>query len=153
MEIEITESLVGSGSDDLLCWLGEFHLAGFQIAIDDFGTGTSTLARLRDIPARKIKLDRAFVTPLPNDEGACTVCRTALDMVHGLGKISLAEGVENTMQLSYLDSLGCSMGQGFLWARPMAEMNIIGWWPTAGRDPNWRGRRNETLERSCVLSN
>lgn len=128
IELEITESLVGSGGDEFLRWLAELAAAGFEIAIDDFGTGTSTLARLREIPAATIKLDRAFVTPLPHDERARTVCRTALDMVRGLGKKSLAEGVEYPAQAAYLNALGCGIGQGFLWARPMAERDLLSWW-------------------------
>lgn len=128
IELEITESLVGAGGDDFHRWLAELAAAGFEIAIDDFGTGTSSLARLREIPAGKIKLDRAFVTALPHDADARTVCRTALDMVRGLGKMPLAEGVEQASQAVFLDSLGCVMGQGFLWARPMAERDLMAWW-------------------------
>ena len=94
------------------------------------------------IPAQKIKLDRAFVQPLPHDEDARTVCRTALDMVHGLGKLSLAEGVEHPAQAHYLWSLGCGLGQGFLWGRPMAEANLVTWWQAAGIGKSgnlWRG--------------
>jgi EAL domain-containing protein (putative c-di-GMP-specific phosphodiesterase class I) len=128
IELEITESLAGDGGDDFQRWLTDLSSAGFRIAIDDFGTGTSTLARIRDIPAHKIKLDRAFVTPLPHDEAACTTCRSALDLVHGLGKTSLAEGVEYPAQAAYLGALGCSMGQGYLWAKPMPEKALVAWW-------------------------
>ncbi|MGE5467626.1 MAG: EAL domain-containing protein [Ignavibacteria bacterium] len=128
IELEITESLAGDGGQDFMDWLTDLSSAGFRIAIDDFGTGTSTLARIRDIPAHKIKLDRAFVTPLPHDAAACTTCRSALDLVHGLGKTSLAEGVEYPAQASYLSALGCSMGQGYLWARPMPEKDLVAWW-------------------------
>jgi EAL domain-containing protein (putative c-di-GMP-specific phosphodiesterase class I) len=128
IELEITESIVGDSGDDFLAWLTDLSSAGFRIAIDDFGTGTSTLARIRDIPAHKIKLDRAFVTPLPHDEAACTTFRSALDLVHGLGKTSLAEGVEYAAQAAYLNALGCAMGQGYLWARPMPERDLVAWW-------------------------
>ncbi|HEX8987097.1 MAG TPA: EAL domain-containing protein [Rhodocyclaceae bacterium] len=128
LELEITESLVGSSGADFLDWLTDLSTAGFRIAIDDFGTGTSTLARIREIPAHKIKLDRAFVTPLPHDEAACTTCRSALDLVHALGKTSLAEGVEYPAQANYLSALGCTMGQGYLWARPMPEKDLVAWW-------------------------
>ncbi len=128
IELEITESLAGSGGTEFLDWLADLSSAGFRIAIDDFGTGTSTLARIHDIPAHKIKLDRAFVTPLPHDEAACTTCRSALDLVHQLGKMSLAEGVEHPAQATYLSTLGCTMGQGYLWARPMPEKDLVAWW-------------------------
>jgi EAL domain-containing protein (putative c-di-GMP-specific phosphodiesterase class I) len=128
LELEITESLAGDGGNDFRNWLTDLSSAGFRIAIDDFGTGTSTLARIHSIPAHKIKLDRAFVTPLPHDEAACTTCRSALDLVHGLGKTSLAEGVENGAQAAWLGALGCSMGQGYLWARPMPEKDLVAWW-------------------------
>lgn len=132
IEIEITESLAGHGGKDFMRWLNELAAAGFPIAIDDFGTGTSTLARLRDIPASKIKLDRAFVTPLPDDQAACAVCRTALDMVHTLRKQSLAEGVETPAQAAFLSAIGCTLGQGYLWGRPMPQKDLIRWWGMDG---------------------
>ncbi len=128
IELEITESLAGSGGNDFMRWLADLSAAGFQIAIDDFGTGMSTLARISEIPAGKIKLDRAFVTPLPDNEAAHAVCRTALNLVHALGKKSLAEGVEQVSQAHCLSALDCALGQGFLWARPMAERDLIAWW-------------------------
>ena len=128
IELEITESLVGSGSGEFLRSLADVAAAGFRIVIDEFGTGTSSLARIREISAGKIKLDRAFITRLPNDQTACTMCRMALDLVHGLGKKSLAYGVERHEQAAYLSSLGCTLGQGFLWARPMSADDLVAWW-------------------------
>ncbi|MBI4987165.1 MAG: EAL domain-containing protein [Rhodocyclales bacterium] len=128
IELEISESMVGAGSWEFLGSLAEIAAAGFHIAIDEFGTGSSSLARIREISAGKIKLDRAFVTRLPDDQTACTMCRMALDLVHGLGKTSLAYGIERPEQAIYLGALGCAYGQGYYWASPMSESDLIDWW-------------------------
>lgn len=131
IEIEITESLVGNGGEEFLRWLADLSSAGFHIAVDDFGTGASSLARICEVPAHKIKLDRNFIGSLPHDVSARAVCRSALDMLHSLGKKSLAEGVELAAQATYLGALDCAMGQGFYWGRPMAEGELINWWKGA----------------------
>lgn len=128
IELEITESLAGSSGREFLLWMQEMAEAGFDLAIDDFGTGTSTLARVREFPAKKIKLDRSFVTSLPDDRSGREVCQAALRITHSLGMTSLAEGVENGRQAGYLDSAGCHLGQGYFWARPMPIEQIPEWW-------------------------
>ncbi|MCK9388455.1 MAG: EAL domain-containing protein [Sulfuritalea sp.] len=128
IELEITESLAGSSGREFLLWMQEMSAAGFDMAIDDFGTGTSTLARVREFPVGKIKLDRSFVTALPDDNSSRMVCQAALQITHSLGMTSLAEGVENRGQARYLNSLDCHLGQGYFWARPMPVDEIADWW-------------------------
>ncbi|MFA6445060.1 MAG: EAL domain-containing protein [Sterolibacterium sp.] len=128
IELEITESLAGSSGREFLLWMREMADAGFDLAIDDFGTGTSTLARVREFPAKKIKLDRSFVTSLPDDRSGREVCQAALHITHFLGMISLAEGVETGGQARYLNSVGCHLGQGYFWGRPMPIEQIPEWW-------------------------
>lgn len=128
IELEITESIVARSSKEFLRWMGDLADVGFAIAIDDFGTGASTLTRIRDIPASKIKLDREFVAPLPEDVQGRTVCRSALRLTHALGMTSLAEGVETRAQARFLKSSGCLQGQGFFWGRPMPLGLFEEWW-------------------------
>lgn len=132
IELEITESLAGGGGDDFRRWLGELAHAGFRIAIDDFGTGTSTLARIREIPASKLKLDRALVSPLPHDVSGRRICGMAVGLARSLGMVSLAEGVETSEQATYLRNAGCQLGQGYLWARPLPEAELARWWIDQG---------------------
>jgi EAL domain-containing protein (putative c-di-GMP-specific phosphodiesterase class I) len=128
IELEITETMVGRSSAEFLRWVGDLAAVGFDIAIDDFGTGASTLARIREIPASKIKLDRAFILPLPEDVPGRKVCRSALRLTHALGMTSLAEGVETRAQARFLKSSGCLQGQGFFWGRPMPFDQLEAWW-------------------------
>lgn len=128
IELEVTESTAANGSNELIRWMDELAEAGFSIAIDDFGTGASSLARIREIPASKIKLDRAFVAPLPHDERGCRFCDAALKLTHSVGMTSLAEGVETPEQAGFLGTCGCSQGQGYLWARPMPIGQLETWW-------------------------
>ncbi|MGE5466316.1 MAG: EAL domain-containing protein [Ignavibacteria bacterium] len=128
IELEITESIVGRSSQELLRWVADLSDAGFGIAIDDFGTGASTLARIREIPAGKIKLDRAFVMPLPDDVQGRKVCRSALRLADALGMTSLAEGVETRAQARFLKSSGCVQGQGHFWGRAMPIGELEQWW-------------------------
>lgn len=128
IELEITESLAGEGGSDFRNWLAELAEAGFHLAIDDFGTGTSTLARIREIPVAKLKLDRAFVLPLPEDESGRRICELAVHLAGSLGMHSLAEGVETPAQAIYLRNAGCELGQGYLWGRPMPADDLAGWW-------------------------
>lgn len=128
VELEITESLAGEGGVEFRAWVAELVAAGFHIAIDDFGTGSSTLARIREIPATKLKLDRAFVSPLPDDMSGRRICRMAVTLARSLGMLSLAEGVETHEQAIYLKNAGCQMGQGYLWGRPMPAADLAHWW-------------------------
>jgi EAL domain-containing protein (putative c-di-GMP-specific phosphodiesterase class I) len=128
IELEITESLAGSGGEEFHRWLGDMVAAGFSVAIDDFGTGTSTLARIREIPATKLKLDRALVAPLPDDASGRRVCGMAVGLAKSLGMVSLAEGVETKEQADWLRNAGCQLGQGYYWARPLPEAELGKWW-------------------------
>ena len=139
IELEITESLAGEGGAEFGRWLQDIADAGFKLAIDDFGTGSSTLARIREIPAGKIKLDRAFVQPLHVDASGRKLCRMTLDLAHSFGMTSLAEGVETRLQAHFLDLYGCALGQGFFWGRPMPEADLAEWWRC--RSGNGRGHR------------
>lgn len=96
-------------------------LAGQEVrfAIDDFGTGYSSLARLKDLPAHLLKLDRRFVANLESDHRDRAVARAVVDMGHAMGHQCIAEGIETSSQFRILDELGIDLHQGFLLARPM----------------------------------
>ncbi len=128
IELEISESVAGGGAEDVRLRLGELATAGFGVAIDDFGTGTSTLARLRDVAAGKLKLDRSLVRLLPGDMSTRRSCSMAVGLARSLGMTSLAQGVETPEQANYLRISGCRLGQGYLWARPMPAEHLARWW-------------------------
>jgi diguanylate cyclase (GGDEF)-like protein len=124
---EVTESLA---MDDLAATQRSFDgLArlGVFLSIDDFGTGHSSLASLRQLPARQLKIDRSFVSDLEHSEGARAVVDAVVYLAHRLGLDVVAEGVETPGQRDVLVGLGCDELQGFLFARPMPAGELLEW--------------------------
>ena len=118
LTLEVTESvLVQDGTVPEL--LGQIRALGVRIAIDDFGTGYSSLAYLQRFPVDAIKIDRSFVTPLSDEGASDAIVRSIISIAHVLGARTVAEGIENIAQETSLRALGCSAGQGYLFARPM----------------------------------
>ena len=122
LELELTESVLLHDTTLGIDILGRLRGAGVQLALDDFGTGFSSLAYLRRLPLDKLKIDRAFVVDLDregaSDKGRAIVCAIR-DLAAALGLETVAEGIETPAQLAELEELGCSVGQGYLFARPM----------------------------------
>ena len=127
VELELTESLFMDISDTVQKNLKNAIAAGVGLAIDDFGTGYSCLANLKDIPAKKLKLDRAFVTVLPEDKRALAVVRAMTQLGHELGMTIVAEGCETKEQIDALLDAGVDAIQGFFYARPMPEETLLPW--------------------------
>ena len=100
---------------------------GVQISIDDFGTGFSSLGRLRSLPADELKLDRSFVADLGMVPGADAIVAAVVALGAALGLGVVAEGVEDESARATLVDLGCRLGQGWLFARPMAPDAFAVW--------------------------
>ena len=120
LELEITEGVlmenVEQRGDGFLHGL---TADGVRLALDDFGIGYSSLAYLRHLPVKTIKIDRSFVRDLGQDADAEALVRAIVMLGHGLRMRVVAEGVENETQLDLLRALGCDEVQGFFIARPM----------------------------------
>jgi len=101
--------------------------SGVTTAIDDFGTGYSSLTYLRDLPLREVKIDRSFVTGMSRRSDEITIVRSMIDLGHNLGLKVVAEGVENEEDLAMLKSLGCDLGQGFLFSKPLTLDALMEW--------------------------
>jgi len=97
---------------------------GCQLAIDDFGTGHSSLARLVQLPASILKIDRSFVKDITCSDTAAGVIRSVLLLAHTLHMTVIAEGVEDSDTLTVLRQLGCTYAQGYHLARP-GPANLI----------------------------
>jgi diguanylate cyclase (GGDEF)-like protein len=97
---------------------------GAAVALDDFGTGYSSLSFVRTLPVTHLKIDRSFVENITHDADDLTITASVIDLAHGLGISTIAEGVQTSEQLEKLRALGCRAGQGFFWspARPLAEV-------------------------------
>jgi diguanylate cyclase (GGDEF)-like protein len=127
VELELTESLFMDISEIVQNNLKNAISAGVSLAIDDFGTGYSCLSNLKDIPAKKLKLDRAFVTVLPEDRRALAVVKAMTILGHELGMTVVAEGCEKQEEIDALFDVGVDAIQGFFYAKPMPEESLLPW--------------------------
>jgi diguanylate cyclase (GGDEF)-like protein/PAS domain S-box-containing protein len=123
--VEITETSAMIDPDRAQEILWELHRGGLRIAIDDFGTGYSSLSRLREMPVSVLKIDRSFVSHVDEDPQAASIVTAFVELARGLGMTTLAEGIETEGELAFLKELGCQLGQGFLFSRPVPPEEII----------------------------
>lgn len=123
--LELTESvLLDERAGDMAPRLQALRDQGFAIAIDDFGTGYSSLGYLKRLPVDKIKLDRAFIKDLPHDQADASIVKAVLAMAEGMGLDVIAEGVETREQCQFLVNAGCTIVQGFYFARPLPAAEL-----------------------------
>ncbi|WP_336923594.1 putative bifunctional diguanylate cyclase/phosphodiesterase [Aquipuribacter sp. SD81] len=124
--LEVTESMVldDPGIADRLHSLVDL---GVRVAIDDFGTGYSALTTLTTLPLHTVKIDRSFVTGLPDDTRGSTVVDAIVDLAHRLGLRAVAEGVERPEQQDALRRAGVDAVQGFLHRRPGTDAEVLRW--------------------------
>ena len=119
LEIELTESAAVTDAVDLGDKLLQLGQLGISIAIDDVGTGYSSLALLHRLPAQRIKIDRSFVTRITEDSASRSVVEAVLLLADRLNQGVVAEGIESAEEAAMLLSLGCQIGQGFLYSVPV----------------------------------
>ena len=127
VELEITESMAMEEPDLLIKMLAQVKHTGVSIAIDDFGTGFSSLSYLQRLQVDRLKIDRAFVTEITGSARGSSIAEMVIQLGRNLGLAVIAEGVEDERQAQILQSLGCPMAQGFLFARPMATPALYDW--------------------------
>ncbi|MDK1314212.1 EAL domain-containing protein [Pseudoalteromonas ardens] len=118
LTLEITETVLADNSGHIQRQLESLRGMGVGLAIDDFGTGYSSLSYLKRFPLSKLKIDRAFIRDLPEDEEDRALVSAIISMAGQLNLTVIAEGVETQAQLAFLQSLGCDYTQGFLHAKP-----------------------------------
>jgi EAL domain-containing protein (putative c-di-GMP-specific phosphodiesterase class I) len=114
---EITETAAMTDWERTEPVLLELRDSGFRLAIDDFGAGHSSLARLGALPADSLKIDRSFVSGLPDNETSAMMVTAIVQLAHNLGMEAFAEGIETEEQLEFVVEAGCHRGQGFLFSR------------------------------------
>lgn len=119
IEIEITESAVINNFGTVNFKINELKKLGFKVSMDDFGTGTSSLNRLQDISVDIIKLDRGFINSTLSKEKGVRILKNIIMMSKDLNLITVAEGIETKEQLELLKKLGCNIGQGYYFAKPL----------------------------------
>jgi diguanylate cyclase (GGDEF)-like protein len=119
LTIEITETTLMRNADETARRLNTIKELGVRIAIDDFGTGYSSLAHLQKFPVDALKIDRSFISGLTNKGEGEALIHTLVQLGKALSIETLAEGIEQTQELSLLRDERCDSGQGFLFARPL----------------------------------
>jgi diguanylate cyclase (GGDEF)-like protein len=123
--LELTESLMLSTMEIVDQVLAEFGRMGVAIALDDFGTGFSSLNALARVPVRELKIDRGFVTDMDTSTEAMAVVRSTIELGRTLDLTVVAEGIERVDQRRTLWDLGCQLGQGHLFARPLSQQRFV----------------------------
>ncbi|HEX8556261.1 MAG TPA: EAL domain-containing protein [Sphingomonas sp.] len=124
---EITETAVIDDPADAIANVTAMSQAGIAIAIDDYGSGLSSLAYLKQLPARELKIDRMFIKDLIESHRDPLLVRSSIDLAHALEMEVTAEGVDDPMTLSLLRIMGCDIVQGYLIARalPLPELKAF----------------------------
>ena len=122
--LEITEGLMLAGSERVVRTLKRLSAVGVRMAMDDFGTGYASLSSLRELPMDMIKIAKTFTDDISDNEVKSPFVRAMIELGEALGLITLAEGIETAQQARELDRLGCQLGQGYHFARPVPATGI-----------------------------
>jgi diguanylate cyclase (GGDEF)-like protein len=126
-EIELTESVLMADPEKARVLLTSFRALGCSVSIDDFGTGYSSLAYLQRLHVDTLKIDRSFIRGIENDPDAIKIVQAIVELGHNLGISIIAEGIETTSNHESLLAMGCPVGQGYLFARPMPLQDLLSW--------------------------
>lgn len=124
---EITESMIIADPVLAAEVLTRLRIKGIALAIDDFGTGHASLLSLMRLPFTELKIDRSFIAACDVDLEALTIIRATISLGHELGMSVVAEGIEAASIAKRLTELGCDIGQGWHFARPMPEAALEAW--------------------------
>ena len=118
IELEVTESVLIDGFENVAHKLTALKEYGIRISLDDFGTGFSSLSYLKKLPIDTLKIDKSFIDTVLIDSPTRVITESIIKMVKTLGFEAVAEGVEEFKQYEYLQSIGCDVIQGFYFAKP-----------------------------------
>ena len=119
LSVEVTERTLIDNVGEVEATLKALRSMGIQIMLDDFGTGYASLAYLKEFPVDVVKIDRAFITGIPENNEDSAIVDAIAGLTRGLKLQLLAEGVENERQLDVLKSIGCQFGQGYYWSKAL----------------------------------
>jgi EAL domain-containing protein (putative c-di-GMP-specific phosphodiesterase class I) len=143
--IELTEGTIMQNTEVNLERFRELKTLGVRLAIDDFGMGYSSLSYLHRFPIDILKIDRAFVSRLTEQDGGPELARAVVMLGTTLGLETIAEGIENEDQVAFLLDLGCVAGQGFLYASP-SSLDAVAGTPFMARRSRLRAERAEHID-------
>jgi diguanylate cyclase len=126
LTLEITESAAIESNAATKAFMAHLRHIGVKISIDDYGTGFSTLDYVTSIPASEIKIDRRFVSQMQTSQSDRVVVNSTIQLAHQLGRLAVAEGVEDAETLASLESMGCDVAQGYFISRPLTHEALFG---------------------------
>lgn len=124
LELEITESVLVESYDHVSSKLNELRDYNIKIALDDFGTGYSSLSYLTHLPISTLKIDKSFIDSIPIEAHQVTLIEQIIMIGKKMNMCVVAEGVEQLLQLEYLQEQGCDKIQGFLFSKPESAHNV-----------------------------
>ncbi|GAA4961823.1 hypothetical protein GCM10023225_01800 [Kineococcus glutinatus] len=125
--LEVTETALVNDPDVAAAALAALKGLGIGIAVDDFGTGYASLTYLQQFPVDELKIDRSFVSGLGTSDGDSAIVTTCVQLAHAVGVRAVAEGVETQAQRDALRDMGCDVGQGYLFSRPVDADALREW--------------------------
>lgn len=125
LELEITETSAMENAAETVSTLKCLSKMGLSLAIDDFGTGYSSLSYLKRFPIQKLKIDRSFINDVDTDDTDAAIAKSIIDLAHNMSLKVVAEGVERPSQSRWLIDKGCDQVQGFYYAKPMSEEDLL----------------------------
>ncbi len=142
IQLEITERELMIDSSQVVQTVRRLAALGVEVSLDDFGTGFTSLQYLRRLPVAEVKIDRSFVAGLTRDPDEAAIVRAIIDLSDVLGLRVVAEGVEDAATAARLAAMGCEVGQGWFFGRPMPAGEVTTWLSDqaarAARDASWR---------------
>ena len=124
---EIREAGVLDGTDRPMPILRRLRDLGVRLSVDDFGTGYSSLSYLRRLPVNEVKVDQSFVQGMATDPVDLAIVNAVVTLSQQFGLVVVAEGVESELTLELLQDIGCEIGQGFLFSRPLPYERLEAW--------------------------
>ena len=119
LDFEITETVIMENVNEAIMTLTDFKARGFRLSIDDFGTGYSSLSYLKKFPIDKLKIDRSFVRDITNDANDAAIATSIIALAKSMEMDVIAEGVETVEQRYFLIEKMCTLGQGYLFSKPL----------------------------------
>ena len=149
LELEVTESVMMKDPDAAATTLQQFHAMRVSISIDDFGTGYSSLGYLKRFPISHVKIDRSFVSGLPDALDDVGIVRAIVALAKTLKLEVIGEGVETAEQRGFLRECGCDEAQGYLFCKPLPPLELE---EAIKDETHCRSRPDAGAKRYCGLS-
>ncbi|MFQ3787254.1 putative bifunctional diguanylate cyclase/phosphodiesterase [Halomonas sp. A29] len=129
LAVEVTEDVfLNHHAEQMRASMTRFREQSVSVSLDDFGTGFASLLHLRDFPFDELKIDRSFVADIGRDSRSEQIINAIIDLSRNLGKRCIAEGIETEAQRQFLVTAGCTIGQGYLFAKPMPKNEVMARW-------------------------